>query len=63
MSTGRFYTKVRTVVETESFQKAGRLAADLLFPLILLIFPLLKADQGIDLTDTGYSLVNYRFFG
>ena len=63
MSTGRFYTKVRTVVETESFQKAGRLAADLLFPLILLIFPLLKADQGIDLTDTGYSLGNYRFFG
>lgn len=63
MSTGRFYTKVRTVVETESFQKAGRLAADLLFPFILLIFPLLKADQGIDLTDTGYSLGNYRFFG
>lgn len=63
MSTGHFYTKVRTVVETESFQKAGRLAADLLFPFILLIFPLLKADQGIDLTDTGYSLGNYRFFG
>lgn len=34
-----------------------------MFPLILLIFPLLKADQGIDLTDTGYSLGNYRFFG
>lgn len=63
MSTGRFYTKVRTVVGTEGFQKAGRLAADVLFPLILLLFPLLKAGQGIELTDTGYSLGNYRFFG
>ncbi|MCM1125411.1 MAG: hypothetical protein NC429_02980 [Lachnospiraceae bacterium] len=36
--------------------------SNLIFPLILLIFPLLKANQGIDLTDTGYSLGNYRFF-
>lgn len=34
-----------------------------LFPLVLLLFPLLKAGQGIDLTDAGYSLGNYRFFG
>ena len=33
------------------------------FPLILLLFPLIKISQGIDLTDTGYSLGNYRFFG
>lgn len=35
---------------------------NVIFPLILLVFPLLKANQGIDLTDTGYSLGNYRFF-
>lgn len=35
---------------------------NVIFPLILLLFPLLKANQGIDLTDTGYSLGNYRFF-
>lgn len=34
-----------------------------LFPLILFLFPLIKLNQGIDLTDTGYSLGNYRFFG
>ena len=34
-----------------------------LFPLLQLLFPLMKAGYGIDLTDTGYSLGNYRFFG
>ncbi len=37
-------------------------AAELLFPVILLLFPLLKINQGVDLTDTPYSLGNYRFF-
>lgn len=32
-----------------------------LFPLILFLFPLCKAGYGVDLTDTGYSLGNYRF--
>ena len=36
-------------------------AAELLFPVILLLFPLLKINQGVDLTDTPYSLGNYRF--
>ncbi len=40
-----------------------RILPNIVFPLILLLFPLLKANQGIDLTDTGYSLGNYRFFG
>ena len=35
---------------------------NIIFPVILFLFPLLKANQGIDLTDTGYSLGNYRFF-
>ncbi len=33
-----------------------------LFPLILLIYPLLWADQGIDVSDPTYSLTNFRFF-
>ena len=40
-----------------------KLFENILFPILLLVFPLLKAGQGIDLTDTGYSLGNYRFFG
>ncbi len=34
-----------------------------LFPLFLLLFPLLKAFRGIDLADTGYSFGNYLTFG
>lgn len=33
-----------------------------LFPAVLLLYPLLKITQGIELTDTCYGLVNYRFF-
>ena len=40
----------------------SRILHNVVFPMILLLFPLLKANQGIDLTDTGYSLGNYRFF-
>ena len=38
-------------------------AGKILFPVILILFPLLKVNQGIDLTDTAYSLGNYAFFG
>ncbi len=38
-------------------------AEKILFPVILVLFPLLKVNQGIDLTDTAYSLGNYVFFG
>ena len=33
-----------------------------LFPVILLIYPLLWANQGIDVSDPTYSLTNFRFF-
>ena len=32
------------------------------FPAILLVYPLVKINQGIDLTDSMYGLVNFRFF-
>lgn len=43
-------------------EKYLHIAAEILFPLLLLLFPLLKINQGVDLTDTPYSLGNYRFF-
>ena len=43
-------------------EKYLSIAAEVLFPLFLLLFPLLKISQGVDLTDTPYSLGNYRFF-
>ncbi len=51
------------LLEKEELQIVWRILQDVIFPLILLLFPLLKINQGIDLTDTGYSLGNYRFFG
>ncbi|NBJ91271.1 hypothetical protein [Parablautia muri] len=51
------------VLEKEELQTLWSILEDVIFPLLLLLFPLLKMNQGIDLTDTGYSLGNYRFFG
>ena len=48
--------------ENNTLKKYFPMAAEICFPLILLLFPLLKINQGIDLTDTPYSLGNYRFF-
>ena len=42
-------------------EKAKQLGT-ILFPVILFLYPLLKITQGIELTDTCYGLVNYRFF-
>ena len=33
------------------------------FPLLLLVYPLLLIRQGIDVSDTTYSLGYYRFMG
>ncbi|GFI45011.1 hypothetical protein IMSAGC019_00321 [Lachnospiraceae bacterium] len=49
--------------EKRELQKLRQFVQNVVFPLVLLLFPLVKARQGIDLADTGYSLGNYRFFG
>lgn len=46
----------------ERLQKYIGYAGEVLFPIILFLLPLLKINQGVDLTDTPYSLGNYRFF-
>lgn len=48
--------------KTSKIQQWLPVAAQVLFPLMLFLFPLLKLNQGVDLTDTPYSLGNYRFF-
>lgn len=42
-------------------KKGYKLSKYIVFPLILLLFPLVKITRGIDLTDTTYSLGNYVF--
>ncbi|MGN0388684.1 MAG: hypothetical protein ACI4ER_07685 [Suilimivivens sp.] len=48
--------------ENNSTENYLQKVTEIVFPLVLLLFPLLKIGQGVDLTDTPYSLGNYRFF-
>lgn len=43
-------------------EKNQKIFVNYIIPLILLVYPLIKITQGIDLTDSCYGLVNYRFF-
>lgn len=63
MKDDRIGGPLAAVLEKKELQIVWRVLEDVIFPLFLLLFPLLKINQGIDLTDTGYSLGNYRFFG
>ncbi|MDO4294184.1 MAG: hypothetical protein Q4C65_13280 [Eubacteriales bacterium] len=42
--------------------RTKRIFIQYIFPAVLLLWPLCKITQGIELTDTCYGLVNYRFF-
>ena len=44
-------------------KKFQRPAERFLFPLILLVWPLIQFRQGLDLADTTYALSNYAFLG
>lgn len=44
------------------YQKYKNCITNLIFPLILLFYPLIKINQGIDVSDSTYSLGNYLFF-
>ncbi len=43
-------------------KKIARWAENLIFPGILCLLPFLKIRQGIELTDSFYGLINFRFF-
>ncbi|MDE7334021.1 MAG: hypothetical protein K2O16_17700 [Lachnospiraceae bacterium] len=59
----RFGGRIKEAVRSKEFRRVWKVVQNILFPLVLLLFPLIKVNQGVDLTDTGYSLGNYRFFG
>ena len=60
---GRLDRRIKQAAGSKEFRAVWEAVQNILFPLVLLLFPLIKANQGVDLTDTGYSLGNYRFFG
>ncbi len=44
------------------YQKYNNCITKLIFPMILLLYPLVKINQGIDVSDSTYSLSNYLYF-
>ena len=51
------------VAMKRKLHKGKRIAERVIFPVILLIYPLLLIHHGIDVSDTTYSLGYYRFMG
>lgn len=51
------------VAMERKLHKGKRIAERVIFPAILLIYPLLLIHHGIDVSDTTYSLGYYRFMG
>lgn len=47
----------------EKYGKYQKTIENIIIPLILLAYPLLKINQGIDVSDTTYSLGNFQYFG
>ncbi len=46
----------------KQWNQALRIAERYVFPVLLLLYPLVAAGQGIDVSDPTYSLTNFRFF-
>lgn len=46
----------------EKYCKYGRYIENIIFPLLLIVYPLMKVNQGIDVSDTTYSLGNFQYF-
>ena len=53
---GRLDRRIKEAAGSKEFRAVWEAVQNILFPLVLLLFPLIKANQGVDLTDTGYSL-------
>lgn len=45
------------------YGKNQKFIENIVFPLVLFLYPLLKINQGIDVSDTTYSLSNFQYFG
>ncbi len=46
----------------ESYRKHEKIWCNLIFPFVLLIYPLLTVNQGVDVSDSTYSLSNFLYF-
>ncbi|MGN0289431.1 MAG: hypothetical protein ACI4DQ_07410 [Lachnospiraceae bacterium] len=46
----------------EAYRKHEKILCNLVFPLILFIYPLVTLNQGIDVSDSTYSLSNFLYF-
>ena len=44
------------------YQRYKKFISNILFPLLLFLYPLVKVNQGIDVSDSTYSLSNYLYF-
>ncbi len=47
---------------SETYQKHKKIFVCYLFPAVLLLYPLVTVNQGMDVSDSLYSLTNFRFF-
>ena len=47
---------------SEFYQNHKNIIVNCIFPVILLLYPLMKVNQGVDVSDSTYSLGNYLFF-
>lgn len=45
------------------YEKYHKPIENILFPLVLVLYPLLHINQGMDVSDTTYSLSNFQYFG
>lgn len=48
---------------TEAYRKHQNFIEKILFPVILVLYPLVNIRRGIDVSDATYSLANFEFFG
>lgn len=47
---------------SEIYKKHQNFIENIMFPALLILYPLLKINQGIDVSDTCYSLANFQYF-
>ena len=47
---------------TDVYNKYYNFIEKILFPVLLAVYPLLRINQGIDVSDTTYSLANFQYF-
>ncbi|MCH5258531.1 MAG: hypothetical protein J1F18_02200 [Lachnospiraceae bacterium] len=47
---------------SETYKKYQNFIENILFPVLLVLYPIMMINQGIDVSDTTYSLANFQYF-